>query len=110
MITGLSDHNLTLMARKLTKKRFKCSTSKQPEQFRIPRNEQENFETKLKETHWNKLLSGVDTGVDCNILVTTIKNTIDEFTRKAKTKERQKNNQPWLTSDVWRLMKQCDMH
>ncbi len=88
MITGLFDHNLTLMTRKLTKKWFNFSTPKQPEQFRIPRNELENFETALKETDWNKILSGVDAEADSNILLTTIKNTIDTFINKTKTKTR----------------------
>lgn len=44
MITGLSDHNLTLVARKLTKKRFGYST-KERESLRIPKNMQERFKT-----------------------------------------------------------------
>ena len=45
---------------------------------------------------------------DSDMLLTTIKNTIDEFTRKAKTKKRQESSLPWLNSDVWRLMTKRD--
>lgn len=96
------------MARKLSKKLFHFSIPKQPGKFRIPNSELKNFETALKETDWNKLLSGVDAEADSDILLTTIKNTIDEFTRKGKTNKRQTNRLSWLNSDVWRLMKQHD--
>lgn len=53
-------------------------------------------------------MSGLAAVADSNTLLTTIKNTIDDFARKAKTKKRQKNSLPWFNTDVWRLMKQRD--
>ena len=57
MITGLSDHNLTLVVRKLTKKRFSSST-KEHESIRIPKNMQESFKNTIHSFNWNDLLFG----------------------------------------------------
>ena len=59
MVTGLSDHNLTLIARKLSKNRFNLSTFRKPNQIRIPKSELNNSENAIKGIYWNGLLSYV---------------------------------------------------
>ena len=57
MVTGLSDHNLTLIARKLSKYRFNLSTVRKPDPLRIPKSELNHFENIIKGIIWNDLLS-----------------------------------------------------
>lgn len=56
-ITGLSDHNLTLMSRKLTKKGFHHSL-RPVEQLRIPKNEMADFHRAVQETDWRNIFNG----------------------------------------------------
>ena len=53
MVTGLSDHNLTLIARKLSKSRFKLSTVRKPDQLRIPKSELNYFEKAINGTGYS---------------------------------------------------------
>ena len=62
-ITGLSDHNLTSMSRKLTKKRFHHS-NEPIEQLRIPKNEMVTFQRAVQQTDWKHLLTGSNTEAD----------------------------------------------
>ena len=57
-ITGLSDHILTLMSRKLTKKRFH-HFNKPIEQLRIPKNEMANFQRAVQQTDGKHLLDSI---------------------------------------------------
>lgn len=68
MITGLSDHNLTLIVRKLSKKHFNPGARK-PCLFRIPKVEQNNFENAIKGIEWNNILSFSDVNSDCQALL-----------------------------------------
>ena len=63
MLTGLSDHNLIVVARKLNSKRFKPLAAS--ESHTIPRNEQHNFKTSIQQVNWNELLSGSNLEQDC---------------------------------------------
>lgn len=66
MVTGLSDHNLTLVARKLSNKRFSTS-AKEYESFGIPKNKQENFKSAVEQIEWDDLLLGIDHDEDSQI-------------------------------------------
>ena len=46
MVTGLSDHNLTLIARKLSKSRFNLSTVRKPDLL-VPKSELNHFENAI---------------------------------------------------------------
>ena len=54
MITGLSDHNLVLISRKLTTRRF-ASYSGNKDYIGIPRNKQEAFKTAITNLNWDTL-------------------------------------------------------
>lgn len=58
MITGLSDHNLTLVVRKLTKKRFSHQTiNRKTWNFRIPKSDLNNLKRALEDIKWEEHFS-----------------------------------------------------
>ena len=48
MVTGMSDNNLIISTRKLTKKRFKICSTRKAYQLRIPKGDQHLFEDAIK--------------------------------------------------------------
>ena len=65
-ITGLSDHNLTLGARKLTKKRFHPYLTENVF-IGIPRGKQESFKNTVQQIEWDNVIRGTDSEEDPNI-------------------------------------------
>ena len=108
MITGLSDHNLTLVARKLSKKRLSPCDVRKPSQLRIPKGEQNNFENAIKGINWNNILSYTDIDSDCQVFLSTIQCTMNNFLKKTKPARRQKNTLPWLNGNIHKLMRDRD--
>lgn len=64
MLTGMSDHNLIMVTRKLNKKRFNPLAA--TELYRIPKQEQQNFQDSIKEVNWDELLIGKNLDMDCS--------------------------------------------
>lgn len=69
MVTGLSDHNLIIIARKLTKNRSYLISNTKPCQFRIPKNDVCEFEKAIKNINWNELISGANIDVDTRVFI-----------------------------------------
>ncbi|XP_034043076.1 uncharacterized protein LOC117525349 [Thalassophryne amazonica] len=108
LITGLSDHNLTLVARNLTKNRFKFR-SKTPINFLgIPKTQQAEFDNEISDLSWEDVIASEDLEGSCNIFVNNINSVRERFTVKIQKKCKRKQNLPWLTDNVWKLMKQRD--
>ena len=107
MVTGLSDHNLTLIARKLRKSRFNLYCCK-PDQLRISKSELNYFENAIKGINWNDLLSYTDVETDSQVFLSTIQTTINGFLKKIKSKPGQESTLPWLNGEIWKLMKERD--
>lgn len=81
LLTGISDHNITLMSQKLTKKRFDSRAQKKRIYERITKNEIHFYENALQQIDWSNLLSSQDINSSDMSL---------SFTRKVKSKTRQK--------------------
>ncbi len=96
MITGLSDHNLTLVARKLSKKHLSPCDVRKPSQLRIPKGEQNNFENAIKGISWNNSLSYTDIDSDCQVFLSIIQCTMNIFLRKTKPARRLKKHSPMV--------------
>ena len=56
MLTGMSDHNVIMVTRTFYKKRFKPLAA--TELYRIPKQEQQNFQDSIKEVNWDELFTG----------------------------------------------------
>ena len=66
LITGLSDHNLTLCARKLSKNRFRNTANKTKICKCIPKAKQEEFASEINSLNWDDVLSSDDLNYGCN--------------------------------------------
>lgn len=79
MMTGLSDHNLVLVARKLAKKRFSISTVKEQESFKISNKDQEHFKNTVNNLNWDSLITGKDLNEGTKILTSKLQCIIKVF-------------------------------
>lgn len=75
--------------------------------YRIPKQEQQNFQDSIKEVNWDELLAGKNLDVDCSNVAKEIQQIIIQFTRIIKLKAR-KNGLPWLNKFILKLMKERD--
>ena len=62
MVTGLSDHNLTLIARKLTKSHFHLKPNTKSSQLRVPKSDVDGFDGEIKNINWDQIIAGVECG------------------------------------------------
>jgi len=109
LITGLSDHNLTLVARKLTKNRFKNNISScRNNALCIPKCKQDTFNTEIHNLDWGDVLSSENLEHSCQLFTSKINVVRDKFTVKIKRKNRNKVNLPWFSEYLWKLMKSRD--
>jgi len=108
MLTGLSDHNLTLVTRKLTKKRFHPWTSNKKGTTTIPKSKYQNFLDAANQIQWDDILPLVDSDKDNQTFLITLERTIKEFTQKFKYKHN-KNIVPWINQDIIKIMKERDL-
>lgn len=92
MVTGLSDHNLTLVARKLTKNRFKNNIVTSTNAFHcIPKGKLVAFDEEIADLKWNDILSSKDIDYGCNTFYNRINSVRDTFTASVQKKFKQKN-------------------
>ncbi len=108
MVTGPSDHNLTLIVRKLSKSRFYMKPNTKSSQLRIPKSDMDEFDKAIKNIDWNRVISGENVDTDTQILVSTIQNITKHFLRKTKCKSKNKYTLPWINSDIRKSMKERD--
>ena len=109
LLTGLSDHNMILVIRKLTKKRLQRLSFKQNHNYvqtRIPKQKINQFENELKRLNWDNVLQTSDTDRCCDILTNTMADVIQKFTCPFKLKHKQ--TLPWINNDIYQLMKRRD--
>ncbi|KAK0142318.1 putative RNA-directed DNA polymerase from transposon X-element [Merluccius polli] len=108
LITGISDHNITLLVRKLTSKRFDNTTKSKSTHQRIPKNEIDNLDRALKLTEWSNILCSQDIESSSRNFVTTINRVVTPFIRNVKYRPRKKNTLPWLNGALWHQMRERD--
>lgn len=85
MLTGLSEHNLTLKARKLTKKCFIPFVQEQ-ESLIIPKNMQDGFKSAVQNIDWEAVLMGNSLEDDCQRFMQKLQSTIvDKDVGKGRT-------------------------
>lgn len=107
LITGLSDHNMTLIVRKLGKKRLTYYNQETKiQKIGIPKAKQNNFEEELNQINWDNVTQESNVNQSANIFVTTLSNTIKKFTKTWTSKP--KNSLPWFNGDIWHIMKKRD--
>ena len=60
LLTGMYDHNVTLVVRKITKKRFKNHINVQQYNKKIQKSKQSNYDAAISQIDWSDLLSNED--------------------------------------------------
>jgi len=108
MITGLSDHNLVLVTRKLTSSRFGISTVKEKEVSRIPNKVRDDFIDTINRSNWSNLLDGKNVHDGSTVLTSRLQYFIKEFTHKFRNRN-YKNCLPWITAEILNMMKERDL-
>lgn len=91
LLTGLSDHNMILIIRKLTKKRLQRLSFKQNHNYAptgIPKQKVNQLEHELKNLNWDNVLQTIYTDRCCDILTNTMANVIQKFICPFKLKHK----------------------
>lgn len=110
LVTGLSDHNMILIARKLTKKRMTRFLNPNQNSFKlvIPCKKLTEFENELKGVNWDELQQYDQVNDYCNKLMSTIESTVDKYIKKRKKIQR-KFQLSWMNNNIRKLMKRRDL-
>ncbi len=87
MLTGLSDHNLMLIARKLTNKHFTPFVQDQ-ESLNIPKNMQGQFISAAQRINWETVLFGKSPEEDCKRFTDKLLSLIDEFACRQRSRKK----------------------
>lgn len=106
MLTGLSDHNLVLFSRKLSKNRFIRPFNKPSEQVKVPKSEMNNLGIALNNIKWSELIAIEQLKDKCKTFTNIIQETVNHFSKRVRTKPQK--HLPWLNEEIWTLMKQRD--
>nr|XP_054591087.1 uncharacterized protein LOC129154844 [Nothobranchius furzeri] len=108
-ITGLSDHNMILVIRKLTKKHlvYHNKTENYTLTTGIPTSKMADFEHDLKTANWDRVIREPDPDCSASSFVLTLHGIIGKHTRTWKRKPKKKSL-PWFNSDISQLIKEQD--
>lgn len=109
LVTGLSDHNIILIARKLTTKRLIrfINQNQNSLKLEIPRKKLTEFENELKGVNWDELQQYDQVNDCCNKLMSTIGSIVDKYIKKLKKSQR-KFQIPWMNDNIRKLIKRRD--
>jgi len=107
MLTGLSEHNLILVARKLSSKRF-IPFRRKYDSYGIPKRKLDDFRKAVHQIEWEDILIGKDQDEDSQIFSKKLESIINDFSCKLNPKNK-KYTVPWINSDILKLMKKRDL-
>jgi len=109
LITGLTDHNMTLVVRKLTKKRF-INHNKAENKMKtgIPKAKMNSFENELNQINWNSTITETDLNLSASKFVNKINDVINKHT-KTWTRKPRKYSLPWFNNDIRLKAKNRDL-
>lgn len=110
LITGLTDHNMTLVVRKLSKKCF-INHNKAENKMKttgIPKAKRNSFENELNQINWNSITAETDLNLSASKFVTKLNDVINKYT-KTWTRKPRKYSLPWFNKDIWLIAKNRDL-
>ena len=110
LITGLSDHNLTLVARKLSKARYRNlhKIDSNEHVSYIPRKDYEVFNNEIRQSNWSETVNEKNCCAAAEDFTKTLQQLVLKYSKVKKLKKRGKNPLPWLNNDLWKLMRTRD--
>ena len=106
LLSGLSDHNFILCSRKISRKYLEASTRGHDYYF-IPKGQQHILKEEIQHTDWSNILENNNVDTSSDSFIKKVNDIITHFTKKGKSKK-QRNNLPWLNSEILKLMKSRD--
>lgn len=106
-LTGLSDHNMILIARKLSKKRLQNVNNVKSNILTIFKRDFPVLDNELNGISWSNILENEDVHNCCKEIISRLEEVISKFLKKQK--HLKKRSLPWLNDDIRRLMKERDM-
>ncbi len=106
LITGLSDHNLILIAWKVNGK--KCSISDQSmDSMKIPKNKKEDFKNAMQSIKWDDLMKSDNLEYTSQYLTDKLHKLIKEFSKKSRNKNK-RASLPWINDTLFQMVKERD--
>lgn len=81
LLTGLSDHNMILTVRKLTKQQLKQFKNQRPDRikFGIPKSKLGQFELDINNADWDNILQINEGNLCCTSLTETVTNLVKKI-------------------------------
>lgn len=73
----------------------------------MPKKDLVHFDLEIQKVNWNDLSHNDGINQFCTQFIDTIKNVMDKFDKKMCNKNK-KAHLPWLTDEIWNLMKRRD--
>ncbi len=109
LITGLSDHNMILIVRKLTKKRL-AHHSKIVNQKTtgIPQSKMADFENDLSQVNWETITKESTLKHSLNNFTSVLGNLVNKYTKTWKSRPK-KPSLPWFNNGIHQLIKKRDL-
>lgn len=109
LITGLSDHNMILIVRKLTKKRLiHHSKIENQKTTGIPKSKMADFEYELSQVNWETITKESTINHNVNNFTSTLGSLISKHTKTWKSRPK-KSSLPWFNNDIYQLIKKRDL-
>lgn len=110
LMTWLSDHNLTLVLRKLSQKRLQycCISVRKVTQKVIRKNDFPLIEDESSNINWSPVLEMQNPNAGCNLLTNSVTQVIQKHTKPIKCR-RKHQAIPWMNKNICQLMKQRDL-
>lgn len=89
LLTGLSDHNMILVVRKLTKKCLQNNFHKifKPGRVGIPKSKMLKFENDMKSINWDDVLQIGELDKNSETVIRTIEKAIQKYTQLLKCRQ-----------------------
>lgn len=105
LVCGLSDHNMILISRKLSKKRLnEYKYDRKATKLIIPRKDLIKFENELANTNWDEVSQHSQVNECCDIFTSTMSNILNKSLKQCKRPQR-KVQLPWVSDAVRQLIK-----
>lgn len=105
-MTGLSDHNMILVTRKLSKKRFINFNKPKSNILTILKQDMPNVDNELSQIDWSNTMKEQDVHSCCSHIMNNIEGIIKKFLKKQKNCKQK--SLPWISEPIRKLMKQRD--
>ena len=106
LLTGLSDHNLILLIRKINKSKNKIPTSKN--NLYVPQRNISQLDNDIQGILWADVVTENNCNALCDSIIANTTNKIKKYSRLPKVCKKRKNL-PWFNDNLKEIMKKRDL-